>query len=114
VSPFVSLWRALGDHFRDRRLRQLFGRYATYCGSSPFLAPATLMMIAHVEREGVGIVEGGMYQIAEALARLAAARGAKFVLRRRDPTGHRQAWTHRRGKSCERRGNSSRRDHREL
>jgi 1-hydroxycarotenoid 3,4-desaturase len=79
VSPFVSLWRALGDHFRDRRLRQLFGRYATYCGSSPFLAPATLMMIAHVEREGVWLVEGGMYQIAEALARLAAARGAKFV-----------------------------------
>ena len=27
---------ALGAHFRDPRLRQLFGRYATYCGSSPF------------------------------------------------------------------------------
>src|SRR5262245_8913798 len=78
VSPFVSLWRALGDHFRDQRLRQLFGRYATYCGSSPFLAPATLMMIAHVEREGVWLVEGGMYQVAEALGRLAAERGAKF------------------------------------
>ena len=26
----------------DPRLQQLFGRYATYCGSSPFAAPATL------------------------------------------------------------------------
>ena len=54
---------------RDPRLRQLFGRYATYCGSSPFLAPATLMLVAHVEREGVWIVEGGMARLAEALAR---------------------------------------------
>ena len=37
--PSRTLWRALGEHFADPRLRQLFGRYATYCGSSPFLAP---------------------------------------------------------------------------
>ena len=36
ISPFATLWRALGQHFTDPRLRQLFGRYATYCGSSPF------------------------------------------------------------------------------
>ena len=53
ISPFNTLWSALGEYFRDPRLRQLFGRYATYCGSSPFLAPATLMLVAHVEREGV-------------------------------------------------------------
>ena len=41
ISPFTTLSRALEDHFSDPRLRQLFGRYATYCGSSPFLAPAT-------------------------------------------------------------------------
>ena len=28
--------RRSGEYFRDPRLRQLFGRYATYCGSSPF------------------------------------------------------------------------------
>ena len=53
ISPFVNLWQALGEHFSDPRLRQLFGRYATYCGSSPFTAPATLMLVAHVERDGV-------------------------------------------------------------
>lgn len=76
ITPFETLWRALGDHFHDPRLRQLFGRYATYSGSSPFLAPATLMLIAHVEMDGVWLVEGGMYQVADALARLAANRGA--------------------------------------
>ena len=78
ISPFTTLWRALGEHFRDLRLRQLFGRYATYCGSSPFLAPATLMLVAHVEQDGVWLVEGGMHQIAAALARLAARHGAQF------------------------------------
>ena len=52
----------MATYFRDPRLRQLFGRYATYCGSSPFLAPATLMLIAHVEQDGVWLVEGGMHQ----------------------------------------------------
>ena len=78
IRPFETLWQALGEHFPDPRLRQLFGRYATYCGSSPFLAPATLMLIAHVEQEGVWTVDGGMHQIAAALTRLAMARGARF------------------------------------
>ena len=76
ISPFSSLWRELGTYFHDPRLRQLFGRYATYCGSSPFAAPATLMLIAHVEREGVWLAEGGMHTLAEALARAAARHGA--------------------------------------
>jgi len=83
ISPFTTLSRALEDHFADPRLRQLFGRYATYCGSSPFLAPATLMLVAHVEREGVWIVEGGMARLAEALAELARARGAELRFCRR-------------------------------
>jgi 1-hydroxycarotenoid 3,4-desaturase len=78
ISPFATLWRALGEHFHDPRLRQLFGRYATYCGASPFLAPATLMLIAHVERDGVWLIEGGMHKLAQALADLAARQGATF------------------------------------
>ncbi|MFN7001538.1 MAG: phytoene desaturase family protein, partial [Elioraea tepidiphila] len=78
ISPFATLWSALSEHFRDPRLLALFGRYATYCGSSPFLSPATLMLIAHVEQEGVWYVEGGMHAVARALARLAEARGAAF------------------------------------
>ncbi|MCG6897383.1 MAG: phytoene desaturase [Thiocapsa sp.] len=76
IKPFDSMWQALGQHFKDQRLRQLFGRYSTYCGSSPFLAPATLMLIAHVEQQGVWLVEGGMHQTAVALARLAESLGA--------------------------------------
>ncbi len=73
-----TLWRALERSFDDARLRQLFGRYATYCGSSPFAAPATLSLIAHVERVGVWTVDGGMYRLAEALAALAAERGVEI------------------------------------
>jgi len=74
--PFSTMWQALGTHFRDPRLRQLFGRYATYCGSSPWLAPATLMLVAHVEQAGVWMVEGGMHEVARTMARLATAKGA--------------------------------------
>jgi 1-hydroxycarotenoid 3,4-desaturase len=78
ISPFVTLWGSLGEYFRDPRLQQLFGRYATYCGSSPFLAPATLMLVAHVERDGVWLIEGGMHRIAQAMAGLAREKGATF------------------------------------
>ena len=78
ISPFETLWSALGAHFRDPRLRQLFGRYATYCGASPFLAPATLMLVAEVERRGVWAVEGGMRRLADALRGVAERAGAEF------------------------------------
>ncbi len=78
LNPYVSLWKALGKYFHDERLRQLFGRYATYCGSSPFRAPATLMLIAHVELDGVWMIEGGMARLAEALKTAAERHGAEF------------------------------------
>ena len=77
-APFRTLWNALGRYFADPRLRQLFGRYATYCGSSPFASPATLMLVAHAEQTGVWLVEGGMHRLAEVIANLAAARGVTF------------------------------------
>ncbi len=78
ISPFTTLHRSLCGHFRDARLRQLFARYATYCGSSPYEAPATLMLVAHVEQEGVWSVEGGMQRLAEVLACKAADHGASI------------------------------------
>jgi 1-hydroxycarotenoid 3,4-desaturase len=78
ISPFTTLWRELGRYFPDPRLRQLFGRYATYCGASPFHAPATLMLVAHVEQEGVWAVDGGMHRIAQVLAALAERAGARL------------------------------------
>lgn len=76
LGPFSSLWRSLARHFHDPRLQQLFGRYATYCGASPWQAPATLMLVAQVELDGVWSVDGGMHAVAEAFARLARQRGA--------------------------------------
>ena len=76
VSPFATLWGALGEHFRDPRLRQLFGRYATYVGASPFACPATLMLVAHVEQDGVWSVDGGMHRVACAFLERAQALGA--------------------------------------
>jgi 1-hydroxycarotenoid 3,4-desaturase len=75
LGPFASLWRALARHFHDPRLQQLFGRYATYCGASPWAAPATLMLVAQVELDGVWSVDGGMHAVAQALAQLAQRKG---------------------------------------
>jgi 1-hydroxycarotenoid 3,4-desaturase len=78
ISPFTTLWDELGKYFTNPKLRQLFGRYATYCGASPFTAPATLLLIAHAEQRGVWTIEGGMHRLARVLAALAQARGAAF------------------------------------
>jgi 1-hydroxycarotenoid 3,4-desaturase len=78
TAPTKTLWDALATYFPDPRLRQLFGRYATYVGSSPWLAPATLMLIAHVEQDGVWLVRGGINKVAQALQGLAQRQGAVF------------------------------------
>lgn len=76
--PFSKLAAELRTFFSDPRLVQLFGRYATYVGSSPFLAPATLMVISRVEQEGVAIVRGGMPALAAALLDAATRLGTIF------------------------------------
>ncbi|MGF1606630.1 MAG: 1-hydroxycarotenoid 3,4-desaturase CrtD [Rhodothalassiaceae bacterium] len=78
VTPKHSLWGAVSRYFKDPRLRQLFGRYATYTGSSPFQASETLMLIAQVEQQGVWMVEGGMIRLPQMLAGLADRFGAEI------------------------------------
>jgi 1-hydroxycarotenoid 3,4-desaturase len=78
IGPLRTLWQQMVREFRDPRLQQLFGRYATYCGSSPWQAPATLMLVAQVEMNGVWSVQGGMTALTEMLARLAREHGAKL------------------------------------
>lgn len=49
--------------FSDPRVVQLFDRFATYNGSSPYRAPATLNLIPHLEHHlGAWFPEGGMYR----------------------------------------------------
>jgi 1-hydroxycarotenoid 3,4-desaturase len=78
LGPFATLWKSLARHFHDPRLQQLFGRYATYCGASPWAAPATLMLVAQVELDGVWAVDGGMHAVAVALAGLAQRKGVQI------------------------------------
>ncbi|MGG5811531.1 phytoene desaturase family protein [Falsiroseomonas sp. CW058] len=78
AAPFGTLWDALGGHFADTRLRQVFARAAAYVGTSPLQAPATLMLVSHVERMGTWRVEGGMGRLVAALEALARAKGAAF------------------------------------
>ncbi|MEM9010561.1 MAG: 1-hydroxycarotenoid 3,4-desaturase CrtD [Pseudomonadota bacterium] len=78
MAPAATLWSALGRQFNDRRLQQLFGRYATYVGGAPTLSPALLMLIWHAEAMGVWSVEGGMAALPRALRGMAEARGAEI------------------------------------
>ncbi|OWU72320.1 methoxyneurosporene dehydrogenase [Marinibacterium profundimaris] len=76
MAPFSTLAGMLGQSFSDPRLAQLFGRYATYVGGSPYESPALLSLIWQAEAAGVWTVEGGLHRLAQALARIAGARGA--------------------------------------
>jgi 1-hydroxycarotenoid 3,4-desaturase len=78
INPFETYWHGLSRYFKDPRLLQLFGRYATYCGSSPFKVPATLMLVADVEASGVWRIAGGMAALAKALETCARDLGVEF------------------------------------
>jgi phytoene desaturase len=76
---FQSLAQKINHYFQDPHLRQLFYRYATYNGSSPFLTPASFNIIPYVEsRFGAWYPRGGMARIPEALTRLATEIGVEI------------------------------------
>ena len=79
MAPHRTLAASLDAQFHDPRLRQLFGRYATYVGGSPYDSPALLALIWRAEAGGVWRVPGGMHRLAGALQDLATARGARFL-----------------------------------
>ncbi|MDX2163734.1 MAG: phytoene desaturase family protein [bacterium] len=77
VDPLRTMSGAIDGFVRSPKLRQLLGRFATYVGASPYRAPATLNVIAHVELTGgVWYPQGGIYAIARAFERLARELGA--------------------------------------
>lgn len=78
MAPHRSLAGALRGAFSEPRLVQLFGRYATYVGGSPYSSPALLALIWQAEAQGVWAVKGGMHRLAQTIAALAEARGAEF------------------------------------
>jgi phytoene dehydrogenase-like protein len=79
IGLFRSLHQANAHAFSDSRLVQLFDRYATYNGSSPFKTPATMRIIPHVEYSWGGwAVEGGIVEVARSLERAALHCGARL------------------------------------
>ena len=77
IDALVTMHSRLQRFFKHPRLLQLFGRYATYCGGSPYQTPATLNLISHVERQGVWRVKGGMGSLARGIASAAQSLGAQ-------------------------------------
>ena len=78
MAPLSTLADVLDKNFDDPRLAQLFGRYATYVGGSPYRVPGLLALIWQAEAAGVWVVQGGMHRLACALRDLCEARGAEF------------------------------------
>ncbi|MFM7446211.1 MAG: phytoene desaturase family protein, partial [Tabrizicola sp.] len=76
--PGMTLDRWLKQFFHDPRLRQLFGRYATYVGGRPAHTPAVLSLVWQAEAQGVWAVTDGIQALAAALARSAEALGVRF------------------------------------
>ena len=83
--PKLGLFSTL-DHqnkryFKEPKLVQVFNRFATYNGSSPYHTPGIMQMIAHLEH-GIGTYfpKGGMHSISQSLTRLARDLGVRFEL----------------------------------
>lgn len=81
IDPFRSLHEANAAAFSDPRVAQLFDRYATYNGSSPFKTPATMRIVPQAEYQWGGwAVEGGIRSVATALEGAARDAGARLRL----------------------------------
>lgn len=79
INGLQTMWSTLKKDIESPHLRDLLARYATYNGSDPRQAPATLHCIAHVEMGlgGYG-VKGGIQSLVNALHQLALGLGVHF------------------------------------
>ena len=79
IDPMRTLQRSAESFFDDPRLVQWAGRYATYSGSSPYAAPATLACIPHIEaRFGCWYPMGGLDALRAAFERVALDIGVEI------------------------------------
>lgn len=79
IDPLRTLQSAARDAFDDPHLRQWAGRYATYSGSLPHRAPATLACVPHIEaRYGCWYPMGGLGALRDALVRCAERVGVSI------------------------------------
>ncbi|NKB39557.1 MAG: phytoene desaturase [Ilumatobacter sp.] len=79
IDALRTLRRAARDTFDDDHVRQWAGRYATYSGSSPAQAPATLACIPHIEsRFGCWYPMGGLGALRSAFENVATGIGVEI------------------------------------
>lgn len=79
ISTLKTLSKHNKQYFSSPKLQQLFNRFATYNGSSPYKTPATFALIPYVEFGlGAWYVKGGIYRIPQAFEKLAIELDVKF------------------------------------
>lgn len=79
IDALRTLGAAARDTFEDSHLQQWLGRYATYSGSSPRRAPATLQCIPYIEAEyGCWYPLGGLGALSTALVSVAEQVGVEI------------------------------------
>jgi phytoene desaturase len=79
IDAFRTMHQANEGFFKDDKMMQYADRYATYNGSDPYRAPATLNIIPHIEQYfGAYFPEKGMYSIITSLVKLAESLGVIF------------------------------------
>lgn len=79
IDPFRTMHEANWKFFKQVKFVQLLDRYATYNGSNPYKAPATLNIIQHVEYNLGGFtINGGIYRLIKAFEQLARKNGVKI------------------------------------
>jgi phytoene desaturase len=67
--------------FKNNKLVQLFNRYATYNGSSPYKTPGIMTLIPHLEMYyGTFYPAGGMHSISQSLYKLGQSLGISYHL----------------------------------
>ncbi|WP_461449937.1 1-hydroxycarotenoid 3,4-desaturase CrtD [Mucilaginibacter sp.] len=79
IDAMRTMHKANEAFFKDERMVQFYDRFATYNGSNPYSAPATLNVIPHIEQHfGAYFPKDGMYSITTSLVKLAESLGVKF------------------------------------
>ncbi|MCU6709998.1 phytoene desaturase family protein [Paenibacillus sp. J5C_2022] len=79
VRPATGYHSLLRRYFSHPNTLAMLGRYATYVGSSPYLAPAIFAMLPHLEQQlGVYGVRDGTYKLVAAFRKLAEELGVVF------------------------------------
>ncbi len=81
LQVFQTMHKSNEKSLKEKHLVQIFDRFATYNGSNPYKAPATLNVIPYLEHcLGAFFPKKGMYSIVESLVNLAKNEGVIFKL----------------------------------